>query len=79
MIIKPSERPGSHERHLLRKASNPLFPFAPTLDDDNLIDAQRLDHEALQTFNSEFRTLLEETTALTGNVDSDVILQLKDR
>lgn len=79
MIIKPSEHPGSHERHLLRKASNALFPFAPILDDDNLIDAQRLDHEALQTFNSEFRALLEETTSLTGNVDSDVILQLKDR
>ncbi len=55
MIIKPSEHPGSHERHLLRKASNPLFPFAPTLDDDNLIDAQRLDHEAMQAFNTEFR------------------------
>lgn len=79
MIIKPSEQPGSHERHLLRKASNPLFPNAPTLDDDNLIDAQRLDHEALQTFNSEFRALLEETTSLTGNVESEVILQLKDR
>jgi hypothetical protein len=79
MIIKPSEHPGSHERHLLRKASNPLFPFALTLDDDNLIDAQRLDHEAMQTFNTEFRALLEETTSLSGNVDSDVILQLKDR
>lgn len=79
MIIKPSEHPGSHERHLLRKASNPLFPNAPTLDDDNLIDAQRLDHEALQTFNTEFRALLEKTTSLTGNVESEVILQLKDR
>lgn len=79
MIIKPSEHPGAHERHLLRKASNPLFPNAPTLDDDNLIDAQRLDHEALQTFNTEFRALLEETTSLTGNVESEVILQLKDR
>ena len=79
MIIKPSEHPGSHERHLLRKASNPLFPFAPTLDDDNLIDAQRLDHEALQTFNRDFHELLEETTSLAGNVESDVILQLKDR
>ncbi|OQX15067.1 MAG: hypothetical protein BWK73_07755 [Thiothrix lacustris] len=79
MIIKPSEQPGSHERHLLRKASNPLFPTALILDDDNLIDAQRLDHDALQSFNTAFRALLEETTSLTSNVDSEVILQLKDR
>ena len=79
LIIQPSEHPGSHERHLMRKVGNPLFPFAPALDDDNLIDAQRLDYEALQTFNREFRELLEETTSLTGNVESDVILQIKDR
>lgn len=79
MIIKPSEHPGSHERHLLRQANNLLFPHAPELNDDTLLDAQRLDHEALLAFNREFRELLEAATSLNGNVSSEVILQLKDR
>lgn len=79
MIIQTSERPGSHERYLLRKTENPLFPDSPALNDDALLNAQRLDHDAAQTFQDQFRTLLEEVTSLGGNVDSDVILKLKDR
>ncbi len=80
MIIQTSEQPGSHERHLLRKANNPLlFPGSTVLNDDTMLSAQRLDHEAVQVFQEEFRTLLEEVTSLAGNVESDVILQLKDR
>lgn len=78
MIIQPSEQPGAYERHLWRKANNPLFP-AVTVDDDALLDAQRLDYEARQTFDKTFRALLEEVTNLAGNVDSEIILKLKDR
>ncbi|EIJ33390.1 hypothetical protein [Thiothrix nivea] len=79
MIIQPSEHPGAHERHLLRKTANPLFTVNSELDDDTLLDAQRLDHEALTAFHNEFRQALETTTSLSGNVESDVILQLKSR
>lgn len=79
MIIQTSEQPGSHERHLLRKVGNPLFPGAPEFNDDILLNAQRLDHDAVLAFQDSFRSLLEEVTSLTGNVESDVILQLKDR
>lgn len=79
MIIQPSAHPGSHERHLLRQANNPLFPQATPLDDDSLLDAQRQDHDAHCAFEDEFRQLLEETTQMAGNVDSELILQLKDR
>jgi hypothetical protein len=79
MIIKTSGHPGSHERHLLRKAGNPLFADAIELNDDTLLAAQQRDHEELTAFHAEFRSLLEATTAMAGNVDSEVILQLKDR
>lgn len=80
MIIKPSEFPGSHERHLLRKANNPLFENQQVeLDDETLLDAQRLDHELLSAFMTEFRDLLHTTTNLAGNVDSDTVLGIKDR
>jgi len=79
MIIKCAEHPGSHERHLLRKAANPLFENAVILDDDALLDAQRSDQGALAAFQAEFQQLLEATIALKGTVESDVVLQLKDR
>lgn len=80
MIIKPSEFPGSHERHLLRKVKNPLFEERQLeLSDDLLLDAQRLDHDLLLAFMNEFRDLLHTTTNLTGNVDSDTVLGIKDR
>jgi hypothetical protein len=79
MIVKTSEHPGSHERHLLRKVANPLFADVTLLDDDTLLAAQQRDHEELTAFHTEFRRLLEATTAMSGNVESDVILQLKDR
>lgn len=80
MIIKPSESPGSHERHLLRKVNNPLFEDQQLeLNDDLLLDAQRLDHDVLLAFMTEFRELLHKATSLAGNVDSDTVLGIKDR
>ena len=80
MILKPSDFPGSHERHLLRKANNSLFEGQQLeLDDDLLLDAQRLDHDVLLAFMAEFRDLLHKTTNLAGNVDSETVLGIKDR
>ncbi|MEZ5449119.1 MAG: hypothetical protein R3E95_06310 [Thiolinea sp.] len=80
MIIRPSTHPGSHERHLLRKHANPLFEERQAvLDDDSLMEAQRLDHERLLAFLAEFRSLLQEAGSLPPNADSEQILGLKER
>lgn len=80
MIVQTSEFPGSHERHLLRKAKNPLFEEQQAeLNDETLLEAQRLDHELLLEFIREFRSLLHNTSALEGNVESDKVLAVKDR
>lgn len=79
MVIQPSEQPGSCERHLLRKAGNPLFPDKTEMNDDNLLTAQGKDHDTRQQFNNDFMTLVNEITGLSGNVESDIILELKNR
>lgn len=78
MVIKPSTQPGPYERHLSRRVGNPLFSGKTVLDDDTLLAAQRKDYERQQLFDTTFQQLLEEVSALQGNVESDVILKLKD-
>lgn len=79
MVIKPSEQPGSCERHLLRKANNLFFPDKTELNDDNLLTAQTKDHNARQQFSNDFITLVNDITALSSNVDSEMILELKNQ
>lgn len=75
-----SELPGRHERHLLRKENNPLFPEAErTLSQSELTDAQRLDHEELEAYIRDLRKLVGEAVALGPHEQSDVILELKER
>ncbi|MEE9304510.1 MAG: hypothetical protein V3U84_12110 [Thiotrichaceae bacterium] len=78
-ILESSENPGSHERHLNRKYKNPLFGDKQTeLDQESMLDAQKEDHEILLTFHKEFQDAVQQTVDLKPNVDSDVILKLKD-
>ncbi|MBT3046616.1 MAG: hypothetical protein AB2728_01805 [Candidatus Thiodiazotropha sp.] len=75
-----SERPGRHERHLLRRFENPLFAEAArTLTQAQLTEAQRLDHEELVAYIEELRRLVGEAVALGPHEQSDVILDLKER
>jgi hypothetical protein len=75
-----SELPGPHERHYRRKLANPLFVDAPLeVDPDELLEAQRLDHEALVAFLEELRRLVAAAAGLPPNVESDVVLSLKER
>ena len=73
-----SNKPGRHERHLLRKLDNPLFPrpvIAPS--DEEILEVQRLDHEELLAFITELRQLVQQAIELKPNEESQVILDLK--
>ena len=75
-----SEMPGRHERHLVRKHNNPLFPESERLLTSSQLDeAQRLDHEELVTYIGDLRKLVGEAVALGAHEQSDVILGLKER
>ncbi|MCU7842259.1 MAG: hypothetical protein KZQ93_00305 [Candidatus Thiodiazotropha sp. (ex Monitilora ramsayi)] len=75
-----SELPGRHERHLLRKQDNPLFPEAQRrFTQSELTEAQRLDHEELEAYIRDLRNLVGEAVSLGPHEQSDVILDLKER
>lgn len=80
MLFQKSDNPGSHERHLLRRSNNPLFQSRQVvIDDDNLMAAQKADHDEIVQFHTTFNQSLDDTVKLGANVESDVILELKDR
>ncbi|MES9812695.1 MAG: hypothetical protein ACH255_06005 [Candidatus Thiodiazotropha sp.] len=80
MSLLFSERPGRHERHLLRKHDNPLFPEAARqLTQAQLREAQRRDHEELVAYIGDLRGLVGEAVALGPHEQSDLILGLKER
>jgi hypothetical protein len=80
MSLLFSERPGRHERHLMRRYDNPLFPEASRqLTQEQLTQAQRLDHEELVAYIGDLRSLVGEAVALGPHEQSDVILGLKER
>jgi len=80
MRVPFSELPGAHERHYRRKLGNPLFDDAPQeVDPDRLLEVQRLDHEAMVVFIQGLRALVAEAAALPPNVESDLVLSLKER
>jgi hypothetical protein len=78
MSITFSELPGRHERHYKRRLDNPLFREPATLNDTDLLNAQRLDHEELLAFITELRATVERALDLKSNEESDVILKLKE-
>jgi hypothetical protein len=79
-VFYPSENPGAHERHLIRRNNNVLFGARPTeVDSDSLQENQKKDHDILQQFMSDFRDLMTQAVSLDLNEDSDVILKIKDR
>ncbi|MCG8425848.1 MAG: hypothetical protein MI754_00665 [Chromatiales bacterium] len=78
-MLKFSQWPGRRERHLIRRQDNPLFPDkARTITQQALTEAQRLDHEEIVEFIPHFRTLIQQAVTLQPNVESDVILKLKE-
>lgn len=79
MRVPFSQFPGRHERHYRRKLDNPLYLAAQiTLDDDELLEVQRLDHDEIIDFVAELRGFVQQAIDLKPNVESDVILALKE-
>jgi len=78
MEIPFSERPGRHERHFKRKIDNPLFPRpVNNYSDDDLLEAQRLDHEEIVSFLDRLKKLVKQAINLQANEESQVVLDLK--
>lgn len=75
-----SQKPGRRERHLIRKLDNPLFPEPErSTSPDDLLEAQRLDHDELVEFITGFRALVQRTVNLKPNEESEVILKIKEK
>ena len=80
MAIPFSQLPGRHERHYRRKIDNPLVPGSPVeLDEEVLLEMQRLDHEELLAFLGELRQTVQRAVDLKPNEGSEVVLELKEQ
>lgn len=78
MSIPFSELPGRHERHYRRRIDNPLFEPVAVLDDEQLLEMQRMDHEELVAFVDQLRATVGRAVELKPNEESEVILKLKE-
>jgi hypothetical protein len=75
-----SAKPGRRERHLKRKFRNPLFPEeARQIDQSEVNLARQEDDQELQDFSQAFQEILKTIAELPANVESQVILDIKDR
>lgn len=78
MSVPFSELPGRHERHFRRRLDNPLFPNPSERNDDDLLEAQRLDHEEIVAFVEELRGVVQGAISLKPNEETEVVLKLKE-
>lgn len=77
MQVPFSQRPGRHERHFRRRLENSLFPRPQAPSDEDLTEAQRLDHEELVEFVQQLRDAVQQAVDLKPNEESQVLLDLK--
>ena len=75
-----NDHPGCHERHLRRRYRNPLFPpAARNVTRHDVEQARRQDARERSAFDAAFTSLLKEAAGLPPHVDTEVILDLKQR
>ena len=79
MQVPFSEKPGRHERHFKRKLGNKLMPspLPNEYDKEDLLEAQRLDHEELLQFLTGLRETVQRAVELQPREESQVVLDLK--
>ncbi len=78
MDLPFTHRSGRRERHLRRRHENPLFawPLGEVAPED-LLAAQRADHDEMESFRAAFGDLIQRAINLPGDADSDTVLGLK--
>jgi len=75
---KFSAIPGAYERHMQRKYNNPLFPEPEQHRMTAEIEmARRKDQQDLQGFFAAFEQAVQQAAKMTGSVDAEIILELK--
>ena len=80
MTMNFSPTPGPHERHLKRRLLNPLFPKPEQDFTQHDVDAaQKKDEENLLNFMNYFQSVVQKTTKLGVNSESDVVLEIKEQ
>jgi hypothetical protein len=78
MDLPFTHHPGRRERQLRRRHLNPLFAWPPEeVAPEDLLEAQRLDHEELEAFRQSFRELVQRAVDLPPDAGSDPVLELK--
>lgn len=71
--------PGPRERHLKRQHRNPLFKEVGTITQKQVNLARQDDLAELESFTEDLKGLVKEAMDLATNVESDVVLGLKER
>jgi hypothetical protein len=80
MTIQFSAQPGCRERHLRRKYANPLFgDDAQALTADDVERARREDEAEREQFRADFQDLLRRAADLSGQVETEAILEIKEQ
>lgn len=80
MALQFSDRPGSRERHLRRRCDNPLFPPDRRSITQAQVDvAREADETEYREFRERFRQLLHDAGEMSGSVDTEKVLALKER
>ncbi len=80
MTINFSPAPGPHERHLKRRLLNPLFPKPEKeITQQDIEAAQQKDEQDLISFMTHFQSVVQKTTQLGSNSESDIVLEIKEQ
>jgi hypothetical protein len=79
MDLPFTHQPGRRERQLRRQHENPLFAWPPqSVIPEDLLAAQKADHEDLEVFRKTFREAIQQAVELPPDAGSDTVLTLKE-
>lgn len=79
MELPFTHKPGRRERQLLRRHENPLFRWPPhPVAPEDLLAAQKADHEDLERFQRTFKQAIQQAVELPPDAGSDAVLSLKE-
>jgi len=79
MNIAFSANPGARERQLQRRHDNPLFTERGKITNEQLAQARDADLQERDEFYQEFQKILQEIAEFSGQVESEKILEAKQK